>query len=104
MLQQSIPTVIRFFLYVKINYVRNKHEKIMPLLKLNRVLMLELLSFFTVSFTAQAAEQGRLTPPQGTAGLLQCSLAPGMHMPMLVNGQATDRAMLENTERCWRTT
>ena len=76
----------------------------MPLLKLSRVLIFELLSFFTVSFTAQAAEQGRLTPPQGTAGLLQCSLALGMHMPMLVNGQATDRAVLENIERCWRTT
>ena len=79
-------------------------EKIMPLLKLSRVLILELLSFSTVSFTAQAAEQGRLTPPQSNAGLLQCSLAPGIHMPTLVNGQATDRAVLENTERCWRTT
>ena len=76
----------------------------MPLLKLSRVLILELLSFSTVSFTAQAAEQGRLVPPQGNAGPLQCSLALGIHMPTLVNGQATDRVVLENTERCWRTT
>ena len=72
----------------------------MPLLNLSRVLMLGCLSFSTVAFAAQAAEQGRLTPPQSNAGPLQCSLDLGIHMSTLVNGRATDSVVLENTERC----
>ena len=77
---------------------------VMSLLEVIRVPMLGLLGFSTVSFIAQSAEQGRLTPPQSNADLLQCSLAPSMGTPTLVNRQATDSAVLKNTERCWRTT